>query len=321
MPQTGFTPLIHYVSSTTGHVPTHANMNVGEIAVNVIDALLWTDNGTSIVPLTGTIAPQSANAVAITGGTIAVTTLSGSTSTETPILFSGTASLSISSRATGSVNLIVQDNGATSVNYLLVQGATTTNPVEIVVAGSDTNIPLAVSSKGTSSINFYTHGFTGLQFAVLDGGAAVTNYVIAEGGNGVVYVQPGGSGACNLNLNGINGGVAKVNGGTPLLAAVTSITAGTGLGGGTITSSGTISLTMGFQAIGTYTIASTGGAPATPGSNYSGSALTNGVSTLSGSWTCMGPNLTSPPTSATAIGYGIPLCGGTSGFQLFQRYA
>jgi hypothetical protein len=325
MPQPGFTPLILYGSSTTGHVPTHATMNVGELAVNVIDALLWTDNGTSIVPLTGTIAPQSANAVTITGGTISVSTLTGTSSVSTPVLFSGTSSINIASRSTSSINMLVEDNGNPSVNYLLVQGANATNPIEIGVGGSDTNITLAVSSKGTNSINFYTRGFTSFGFAVVDNGAAVTNYVVASGGNGNVYIQPGNNSQanCNLNLSGIGTGHALVNGAVPLSAAVTSITAGTGLTGGTITSTGTINLaTQSFNGIGTYAIAYYNGLAntmATVGSNYSGSALTYGASTLSGSWTCMGPS----QSGSVFSGYGQPngCAPPTVGFQLFQRYA
>jgi hypothetical protein len=53
MAQTGFTPLINYHSTTSGNVPTTANLAVGEIAVNVADKKLYITDGTSIYNVSG----------------------------------------------------------------------------------------------------------------------------------------------------------------------------------------------------------------------------------------------------------------------------
>jgi len=53
MAQTGFTPLINYHSTTSGNVPTTANLAVGEIAVNVADKKLYITDGTSIYSISG----------------------------------------------------------------------------------------------------------------------------------------------------------------------------------------------------------------------------------------------------------------------------
>jgi hypothetical protein len=50
-------------------------------------------------------------------------------------------------------------------------------------SGSDTNIPLWISSKGTSTLNFYTNSFSTLQFSITNTASAV-NYLQATGSAG-----------------------------------------------------------------------------------------------------------------------------------------
>ena len=49
MAQSGFTPIIPYHSTTSGNVPTTGNMNIGEIAINAADRVIYTMDGTGAV--------------------------------------------------------------------------------------------------------------------------------------------------------------------------------------------------------------------------------------------------------------------------------
>ena len=44
-----FTPIIPYHSTTSGNVPTTGNMNIGEIAINAADRVIYTKDGTGAV--------------------------------------------------------------------------------------------------------------------------------------------------------------------------------------------------------------------------------------------------------------------------------
>ena len=67
----GATPIILYHSTTAAAVPSAINLSTGELAINVTDKIIYSKNGAgAVISLTGTLAPQNANAVAITGGTI-----------------------------------------------------------------------------------------------------------------------------------------------------------------------------------------------------------------------------------------------------------
>ena len=54
MPQSGYTPIISYNSTTPGAIPSAGNMTVGELAVNVADKIIYVKNASSaIVALSG----------------------------------------------------------------------------------------------------------------------------------------------------------------------------------------------------------------------------------------------------------------------------
>lgn len=53
MAQSGFTPVIPYHSTTSGNVPTSGNMNIGEIAINAADRVIYTKDGTGLVVAIG----------------------------------------------------------------------------------------------------------------------------------------------------------------------------------------------------------------------------------------------------------------------------
>lgn len=89
---------------------------------------------------------------------------------------------------------------STHVNYLQVTGAATGLLPSITAQGSDTNVSLAISAKGTGAVGLYTNNGTAPQFAATHTASAV-NYVQATGGatGNAVTLSAQGSDA-NINL-------------------------------------------------------------------------------------------------------------------------
>ena len=81
----------------------------------------------------GTMAEQDANNVAITGGTINNTTIGATTA------------------STGTFTTLI--GGANVANYGQLTGGATTKAVEFVALGTDSNISIALDSKGTGAID------------------------------------------------------------------------------------------------------------------------------------------------------------------------
>lgn len=92
MPASGFTPIISYHSTTASAVPIAANMQQGELAINVTDKKIYTKNGSNVVvTLTGTLASQDASSVTV--GNLSVT---GSAAFSTTLSVTGTTTLATS---------------------------------------------------------------------------------------------------------------------------------------------------------------------------------------------------------------------------------
>jgi hypothetical protein len=88
----------------------------------------------------------------------------------------------ISFYSPGGEALRILDRGIGSlVNYAQISGSTSTNAVRFSGQGSDTNIPVFVSSKGTSQVSFYTNNIAQEQLRVTHTASAV-NYVQVTGG-------------------------------------------------------------------------------------------------------------------------------------------
>jgi hypothetical protein len=108
--------------------------------------------------------------------------------------------VSISTKGTGAVSLRTNATAeqfralhvSSAVNYIQAAGAATTATPDLSVQGSDTNIGLTVSAKGTGGIAFRTAG-TVTQFEITNTASAV-NYFRATGGatgSGVVISAQG----------------------------------------------------------------------------------------------------------------------------------
>ena len=107
---------------------------------------------------------------------------------------------------------------ANAVNYLTVTGATVGTTPTITVQGSDTNIPFALTTKGSGGALFYTNNFGQLQFVVGHTASAV-NYLQASGGsasNGVTLSAQGTD--TNINITLTPKGSGNVNTGANVSA-------------------------------------------------------------------------------------------------------
>ena len=107
---------------------------------------------------------------------------------------------------------------ASAVNYVQVTGAATGNTPNITAQGSDTNIPIYLSSKGTGTVRFFTNGAGSEQFRVLHTAGTIVNYGTATGsatGSGPVFSVAGSDTNIDMNLTTKGTGtlIANLNGG------------------------------------------------------------------------------------------------------------
>jgi len=102
---------------------------------------------------------------------------------------SGNSNFSLSSLGTSAVRFYTNafteeqlrvSHTASAVNYVQVTGAATGAYPVITAQGSDSNITMGISSKGTNTVSFYTNNNSARQFAVTHT-ASPANYATATG--------------------------------------------------------------------------------------------------------------------------------------------
>jgi hypothetical protein len=106
----------------------------------------------------------------------------------------GVINLQTSGLAAGGTTQVRVVDTASAVNYIQMSGAITSSAPYVLANGSDTDVPLVLSSKGAASILFKTAGTTPTQFVVAHTASAV-NYVQATGGSTGVGVTVSAQGA------------------------------------------------------------------------------------------------------------------------------
>jgi hypothetical protein len=84
-------------------------------------------------------------------------------------------------QTSGGTNQFIVAHTASAVNYLQVAGGAASNAPVLTTQGSDANIFMVLSTKGTGSYLFATNNLTSTQFSVAHTASAV-NYLTATGG-------------------------------------------------------------------------------------------------------------------------------------------
>ena len=272
MAATGFTSISLYYSATASAVPVNTNLANGELGLNIADMKLYAKNSSGVVTLlassTGASATVSSVAQSFTGGLISV---AGS-----PVTTSGTLALTVAGTSGGIPYFSSASTWATSAalaaNALVVGGGAGVAPATVTTGTSVvTALGVAVGTAGAFVVNGGVLGtpssgtLTNCTFPTLNQNTTGT----AANVTGVVAIANGGTGLSTAPANGAldigNGtgftrttltagsGISITNaaGGITIATSggggtVTSITvaAGTGMsGGGTVTTSGTVTLT------------------------------------------------------------------------------
>jgi hypothetical protein len=160
---------------------------------------------------------SAVNRVRATGGAAggaAVVSAVGS-DTDVTLALASQAAGAVSLRTNGTVEQFRALHVASAVDYVQAAGAATGGTVAISAQGSDTNIPLTISTKGTGVLDLRT-GATVVQFRIGHTGSAV-NYLQADGAatggapglsakgsdtNVGTFLASQGTGAVELRTNG-----------------------------------------------------------------------------------------------------------------------
>jgi hypothetical protein len=206
------TTIITKNSSTASAVPVVGDLTKGELAVNVTDKKIYTkDNSAAVVKLVGSLGNQEANAVAITGGSIAGIT-------DLAVADGGTGA----STATAALNNLLPSQTSNANKYLQTDGTNATWDAISISTGDITGtLPVANGGTGVTSS-------TGTGNVVLSNSPTLVTPALGTPASGVATNLTGLP--ISTGVSGLGTGVATFLG-TPssanLLAAVTDET-GTG---------------------------------------------------------------------------------------------
>lgn len=174
MPQSGFTPIKLYLSTTAAAVPTAANLEPGELALNNNDGKLYYEDSAGVVQV---IASKEA-AAGVTSFTAGTTGLTPSTATSGAVTLAGT--LAIANGGTGLTALGTGVQTAIGVNVgtagaVVVNGGALGTPS----SGTVTNLTgtASINVNGTVGATTPTTGaFTTLAASSTVSGTGFTNY-------------------------------------------------------------------------------------------------------------------------------------------------
>jgi len=177
-------------SSSTGNYAFYFgyvnNAEVGRISMTSSSNMSFSTNSSALEQFRVADTASAVNYVQVTGGT------TGNRPTITAQGSDGNAGLSIFAKGTGGVfigsNLgttaAIVSTPTTGTNYFAVNGSATTIAPTIAVAGGDTNIPLALQTKGTGAIDLAA-GSSGVN---ISNGGTVTAVTTTNVGAGYTSV-------------------------------------------------------------------------------------------------------------------------------------
>ena len=130
------------------------------------------------------------------------------------LLSTGTNSVNFATNgSSGNIQAAVSHT-ASAVNYVQVTGAATTSLPIISAQGSDTNIGVWLTTKGTGSIRFGSNSTANLQFRVIGTNAAVNNLAVTGTTAGVAPSLSAEGSDTNIDLTLTPKGTGNVRFGT-----------------------------------------------------------------------------------------------------------
>ena len=193
MPQSGFTPIQLYRSSTSSNTPSASDLQDGELAINTNDEKLFFKNSSGVVKTiastAGTIGDVAGPASATDGAMVAFDGTTGKLVKSAPL----TANNVVIGNGTGAPNFVAP---GTSGNVLKSNGTTWTSAAEAagfpqpqLVSGNTTatSAQFLVASAGSITITLPASPSAGDFVVVKDGtgAAATTNFTVARNGSNI----------------------------------------------------------------------------------------------------------------------------------------
>jgi hypothetical protein len=281
-------------SSTASAVPSAGDLVKGELAVNVTDKKIYTkDNSAAIVKVVGSLGNQEANAVAITGGTVAGIT-------DLAVADGGTGA---SSAADARTNLGVTATGADTAYAFRFN-----NLSDLASASTArTNLGLGtIATQAASNVTITGGSVTGItDLAVADGGTGASTAANARTNLGAAA---SGANSDITSLSGLTTALSVAQGGT-------GVTSSTGTGSVVLSNSPTlVTPALGTPASATLTNAT--GLPVATGVSGLGTGVATALAVNVGSAGAplVNGGVLGTPSSGTATNLtGLPISTGVSG--------
>jgi hypothetical protein len=172
MPQSGYTPLKIYSSSTPTNVPNASNLvndtGGSELAINTYDEKLYFKNSSGVVKLLASVASTSGiySSVTITGGTI-----NGVTGTNSGMTVGNATNAVNATNATNATNVIASGTIASSVTATTQASSDNSTLVATTAFVKTTSLPKIATSGSWSAIPSGTKlyfNYNGTNVASLD---------------------------------------------------------------------------------------------------------------------------------------------------------
>jgi hypothetical protein len=192
MPQSGFTPIQLYRSSTSTNTPSASDLQDGELAINTADEKLFFKNSSGVVKTiastAGTVGDVAGPASATDGAMVAFDGTTGKLVKSAPL----TANNVVIGNGTGAPNFVAP---GTSGNVLKSNGTTWASvaddgfPAPTIVSGNTTatSAQFLVALAGSITITLPSSPSAGDFVVIKDGtgAAATTNFTVARNGSNI----------------------------------------------------------------------------------------------------------------------------------------
>jgi hypothetical protein len=180
MSQSGYTPIITYNSSTTGHVPTTGggSITTGELAVNITDGILFVGTGTNTYT---TLAAKSGTTSITTLGTVTTGTWNATT------IATGYGGTGLTSFTSGGAVYATSSSSLTTGILPVASGGTGSTSTQFVNLTTNVTGILPIANGGTNSNATATAGGVGY--------GTGTAHAYTSAGTSGQYLKSSGSGA------------------------------------------------------------------------------------------------------------------------------